>query len=111
MRVENIGQQPKDLLPNYPLNKPFKTSNHPEQKELKGVEADKIKKLIPALNNYLEEQEISLKFKVEGDRNRLQVNLIDTKTNKVVQKIPPDEVLNIARYIESMVGIFVDKNF
>ncbi|WP_456325012.1 flagellar protein FlaG [Desulfonauticus submarinus] len=80
-------------------------------KKNREISNKKIKDTALLLNNYLKSQGIKLKLEVKNENQLLQVNLIDTKTNKVIQSIPPDTILKIAKQLEKLIGVFIDKNF
>ena len=50
---------------------------------------------------------VELKFHIHKGTNKIQVDVIDPEKNKVIRKIPPDELLNLAASIEQMVGVFM----
>lgn len=108
MRIEGISSQTKMNISNL---EEHKVKNREQTQKLELKDLSKLKDLTQSLNQYLEAQEIPLKFRVQNEQKVVQVNLIDTKENKVIQKIPPDEVLNIARHIEDTIGVFVRKSF
>lgn len=80
-------------------------------KKTRAMSNKKIKDTALLLNNYLKSQGVKLKLEVKNENKLLQVNLIDTKTNKVIQSIPPDTILKIAKHLEKLIGVFIDKNF
>jgi len=48
-----------------------------------------------------------LDFKVDKDTNRIIVKVIDTKTDKVIKEIPPEQLIELAAKIQEMVGLLV----
>ena len=50
-----------------------------------------------------------LDFKVDKDTNRIIVKVIDTKTDKVIKEIPPEQLIELAAKIQEMVGLLIDE--
>lgn len=52
----------------------------------------------------LQNQSNALEFSVDKDLDRIIVRLVDTKTKEVIRQYPPEEVLEIARHMDKLVG-------
>ena len=52
---------------------------------------------------------VSLKFNIDERTDMVQVEVRDPETDKLIRKIPADEMLDLAASIENMVGLFLDK--
>ena len=50
-----------------------------------------------------------LDFRVDEKTNRIVVKVIDTRTDKVIKEIPPEQLLDLAAKIQEMVGLLVDE--
>jgi uncharacterized FlaG/YvyC family protein len=50
-----------------------------------------------------------LDFRVDEATNRIVVKVIDTKTDKVIKEIPPEQLLHLAAKIQERVGLLVDE--
>ena len=50
-----------------------------------------------------------LDFKVDKDTNRIIVKVIDTKTDKVIKEIPPEQLIELAAKIQELIGLLVDE--
>ena len=50
-----------------------------------------------------------LDFEVDDDTNRIIVKVIDTKTDKVIKEIPPEQLIRLAAKIQEMIGLLVDE--
>lgn len=72
---------------------------------------EKIGQLAEAVEGFLQVMGTELKFNIDERTDHLQVEVIDPDKDKVIQKIPPDDLLKLAASIEDMVGVFVDKAF
>jgi len=78
------------------------------EKELKKERAE-IEKTVEDMNLFLESQKKTLSFFVDKESGRSGVKVIDSKTNKIIKQIPPDEVLDVAAKIKEMLGALIDK--
>lgn len=52
----------------------------------------------------LQNQSSALEFTVDHDLGRIIVRLVDTRTKEVIRQYPPEEVLEIARQMDKLVG-------
>jgi uncharacterized FlaG/YvyC family protein len=50
-----------------------------------------------------------LDFRIDEATNRIVVKVIDTRTDKVIKEIPPEQLLHLAAKIQEMVGLLVDE--
>lgn len=50
-----------------------------------------------------------LRFSIHEESERMQVFVIDNKTQEVIKEIPPEEFLNIVARIQEMVGLLLDE--
>ncbi len=57
-----------------------------------------------ALEGLLEEDNLSIKFSVDEDTQKMIMRLIDAKTKEVVQQYPPEITLKIARIVMNSLG-------
>ena len=79
--------------------------NEDVQKSIKkNADTNKVdfSKLSDRLKEILKEQNLYLKFDKDEDSNKMILKIIDTETKEVVQQIPPEISLKIARYIASL---------
>ncbi len=68
-----------------------------------------IEKLKEDTNRVLAQINIQLDFTVDKDLKRIVVKVIDKETGKVIRQIPPEEMLKIAKRMEEMSGVLIDK--
>lgn len=50
-----------------------------------------------------------LDFRIDEETKRIIVKVIDTKTDKVIKEIPPEQLVHLAAKIQEMVGLLVDE--
>lgn len=75
-----------------------------QQNKQKSADINKVDytKLQDKLQEILNEENLYIKFDRDKDTDKMIFKLIDNKTKEVVQQIPPEISLKIARYIAVM---------
>ena len=84
------------------------TANAP-QDETEEISLQKLQHLTEAVDSYMASIGVSLKFNIDERTDMVQVEVRDPETDKLIRKIPADEMLDLAASIENMVGLFLDK--
>ncbi len=84
---------------------PGVVSESPREQTL--PDKEKIASAIKAVESYLHSNGTHLKF-VLTDKQKMQVEIIEEDTKKLIRKIPSDEMLNLAEAIEKMTGVFMN---
>ena len=64
-----------------------------------------IEELTRVLNESAKLFDISLRFRVEEDINRIIVTVFDKGNDEVIRQIPPEEVVQMAKRLTEMVGV------
>ena len=77
--------------------------------ETRVLERAAVEKVLGEAQDELSKRGVSLKFKLMEDANQYQVEVRDKDSNKIIRKLPPDEVVNLSRSIKDMVGALLDK--
>lgn len=49
------------------------------------------------------------KFSIHDKTHRVMVQIIDSRTNEVINEIPPKKILDMVADLQNMLGIFIDK--
>ena len=96
--------------PHAPEVKPIQqaqTSGEMTQKEAE--KQAQVKPTTQALNNFLEFMGAEIRFKVHEKSQRLFVQLVSEKDQRVLRQYPPEEFLDMVARIREFVGIFLDK--
>ena len=75
----------------------------------KQVSKDDLVSMSKMMSQFLSMSNPDLKFDVHEDTNRLMVNLVDGKANKVLKTFPSREFLDMVARIKDYVGMIVDK--
>ena len=73
------------------------------------ISLQKLQHLTEAVDSYMSSMGVSLKFNIDERTDMVQVEVRDPETDKLIRKIPADEMLDLAASIENMVGLFLDR--
>ncbi len=60
-----------------------------------------------AVNEFIKITNNSLQFSVDSDTGVSFIKVVDTSTNEVIRQIPSDEMLAIAKALDSLKGLLV----
>lgn len=63
------------------------------------AEPEEIEQAIKEINDYMQLVRRNLEFSVDKDTQRVVVKVIDAESGEVVRQIPPDSVLELAKYL------------
>ena len=77
--------------------------------ESEEISLQKLQNLTEAVDSYMSSLGVNLKFHIDEKTDIVQVEVRDPDTQKLIRKIPADEMLELAASIEKMVGLFLDK--
>lgn len=93
-----------------PASVPAKAAYEAAKAEKKEAELDQqVKPTIEALNNFLEFMNAEIKFQYHEKTNRMYVQLVSEKDNRVLREYPPKDFLDMVASIREFVGILLDK--
>lgn len=125
MKIASLAYDPQDMLvpldqsnqqrPNLEITErttvpPAKTAQASQPSgEKEELSLQKLQHLTEAVDSYMTSMGVNLKFNIDERTDMVQVEVRDPKTNKLIRKIPADEMLDLAASIENMVGLFLDK--
>lgn len=73
------------------------------------ISLQKVEHVSKALDAYLASLGVDLQFHIDERTEKIQVEVREPGTDKLIRKIPADELLELAASIEQMVGFFLDK--
>jgi flagellar protein FlaG len=82
-----------------------------QQKILKNekVSAEVIEKVVEELRKKLSMLNTQLQIRIDKDTNMTVVKVIDKQTHKIIRQIPPEYVLKIAKYLDEITGLLLNK--
>lgn len=109
--VEQTGQQrPNPDIAARPAVALLQGQRPQEQAdETEEISLQKLQHLTDAVDSYMASLGVNLKFNIDERTDMVQVEVRDPETDKLIRKIPADEMLDLAASIENMVGLFLDK--
>ncbi len=62
-----------------------------------------------AVNDALKDMNIGLDFEEDDELEELVVKVMNRETEELIRKIPPEAMLEVAKRMEEMAGVFVDR--
>lgn len=63
--------------------------------------AGRVEAAVARLNAYVQDIQRDLHFSVDDNTGRTIIKVVDSQSEEVIRQIPPEEVLALARYLES----------
>jgi flagellar protein FlaG len=77
--------------------------------KLNDTDKDRLFKEIEKLNETLKDVGTKMHYKYIEDADKFVVELIDLKTQEVIESLPPEYMIDLSIKIREMVGLFIDK--
>ncbi|WP_022662338.1 flagellar protein FlaG [Paucidesulfovibrio longus] len=75
-----------------------------ESERTEGLHRDTVRQMLDSAESKLEMHGVSLRFKINDDAEGVQVEVRDPKTDKIIRKIPEDEMLRLSSHIKDFNG-------
>jgi len=66
----------------------------------RAITMQEVKKAVETLEAAVEEYAPSMSIGFDGELNKMIVRVTDAETNEVIRELPPEELLDIARFLE-----------
>lgn len=79
------------------------------KKELSQADKDKLHKEVEKANEQLKMQNNSLRFKFSDKAEQFYVEVVDNRTQEVIDSIPGKHMLELAAKLKDMIGFFIDE--
>ncbi|MEW5919754.1 MAG: flagellar protein FlaG [Bacillota bacterium] len=76
--------------------------------EWDGSRIEELDEALRKMNQTAETFNVSLRFRVHEETERIMVQVINRDSKEVIREIPPERVLNMVAQIQNMIGLFVD---
>jgi len=70
---------------------------------------DEISEITDQLNKFMQTINTELRFEIHEKTNRIMVQVVDFKENKVIKEFPPRELLDTLAAISDYIGVLLDK--
>lgn len=95
------GQDDNETLPSSP--------QQVATQENKKLPKEDVQKIADGLNDFMASINTDIKFVLHQKMKELMVQVVDTKTHKVLREAPPKELLDTLARIRDFVGALLDK--
>jgi len=79
------------------------------KKDVEELTNDEISQITDGLNKFMETINTDLKFEIHEKTNRVIVQVVDSKDQRVIKEFPPHELLDTLAAISDYVGVLLDK--
>ncbi len=101
-----VGNQMK-ALPRPPLSQAAEANETIASAESSGATpgAEALGETVSRLNEAVQVVKRDLRFRVDDDSGRTIITVLDSETEEVIRQIPPEQVLTLAKNIESLKGL------
>ncbi|MCR8660506.1 flagellar protein FlaG [Paenibacillus endoradicis] len=77
--------------------------------QLSQQDKEKLYKEVEKVNGQLELQNRALRFKFSDEAEQFYVEVIDSRTNEVIDSIPGKHMIELAAKLKDMIGFFIDE--
>ncbi|AOQ23420.1 hypothetical protein MTAT_10010 [Moorella thermoacetica] len=74
-----------------------------------GYSRGDLEQAVAKLNTATDLFNIKLRFKLDHEKGEIYVLVIDANEGKIIRRIPPEKVLNVASQMQYMVGLLLDE--
>ncbi len=54
-------------------------------------------------------QRMEVRMRVEEDLNRVIARIVDSDTGEVIREVPPDELVDLAKRVQALIGAMYDR--
>ncbi len=78
-------------------------------KRVEGLSREDLEETIEKLNGALEIVRKDLRFELHQPTERLMVHIINLENKEIMKTMPPEEMLDIAARIRTMIGLIIDE--
>ena len=94
-----VSREPRVVVPDQERAQPAQSTQPISQEQLKAA-VNSVREYIQPLNNNLE-------FSVIADTKQVVVKVVDSVTKEVIRQIPSEEMIALAKALDSIKGLFV----
>ncbi len=69
---------------------------------------EELEESVEQANEIADTLNLSVRFRVHEESDRVKAEVVDRATDEVVREIPPERVLNMVAQIQNLIGLFID---
>jgi len=73
------------------------------------ISTEKLEGVTDGLNDFMQSLNTNLKFVLHQKTDRLMVQIVDIKSQKVLKEAPPREILDVVAKIHDLIGALIDQ--
>ncbi|WP_094603821.1 hypothetical protein SPSIL_042310 [Sporomusa silvacetica DSM 10669] len=73
------------------------------------LSTEKLEGITDGLNDFMQYLNTNLKFVLHQKTDRLMVQIVDIKSQKVLREAPPKEILDVVAKIHDLIGALIDQ--
>ena len=103
--VSPVGSGPEAKIPSRSPTTP--PPQETTTKETETADRPAVREAVAALNEQLELEQRSIRFRIEEDTDELIVTVLDKETGEVVRQIPSEATVRLAAHLDDLNGALV----
>ncbi len=96
-----VAQKPDEVQRNEPAARGQDLPPDPMEDVEKPADAEQVKAAVSKISDFVQNFQRDLLFSIDEDSNRLVVKVVDSETQEVIRQIPSEEMLRIAKDLDS----------
>ena len=93
---------------------PDRRTDKPAVDEAKAAKAEQareaLQEAMAGLSELIQSQRRALQFSVDATSGRTVIRVLDAETQETIRQIPPEEVVNLSRWLKGSSGALFDAN-
>ncbi len=62
------------------------------------------------LDQFQQITKVSFKYEITNNPDMIIIKIVDQKSGEIVRQIPPEEAVRLAKAIDELLGVFIDKH-
>lgn len=99
--VPRVATKSRPLEPvSSPVDTPKAEPVEVDTKQDRAITMEEVQKAVETLDAAVEKYAPAMNIGFDGELNKMIVRVTDAETNEVIRELPPEEVLDIARFLE-----------
>lgn len=71
---------------------------------------DEVSAAVNSVRTYIEPINSALEFSLNDDTDQIVVKIVDRETKEVIRQMPSEEMIALAKALDSLKGLFVKQN-
>lgn len=79
----------------------------PSEKSAQPVSSEELEAAVSSVREYIKPFNSDLQFSVNDETDKVIVKVVDSETKEVIRQIPSEEMLAIAKALDSIKGLFI----